>query len=108
MNSVLVSPECVVDAPFHPQLHPLDFAQPIDDLAATISTLIEDHALEARFDANADAFDALSTELDDILDAAFERDELWALTQAHAVLFALYELHVAPAASERCANQFNP
>lgn len=108
MNSVLVSPERVVDAPFHPQPHPFDFAQPIDDLAATIRALIEDHALEARFDASADAFDALSNELDDILDAAFERDEPWALTQAHAVLFALYELHVAPAASERCANQFNP
>ena len=26
----------------------------------------------------------------------------------HATLFALYELRVAPAASKRCVNQFNP
>jgi hypothetical protein len=79
-----------------------------EDLASAIRSMIEGAELELYFDDQPEEFAALRHRVDEVLDAAFGRGEDDALADVHATLFALYELHVAPAASERCANQFNP
>jgi hypothetical protein len=78
------------------------------NVAAAIRTIIEDPTLEMHFDENPGEFDALSKQVDRTVEAAFERHDEQALADVHAILFALYDLHVAPAASLRSHNQFNP
>jgi hypothetical protein len=78
------------------------------NIAATVRTIIEDPSLESYLDQNQAEFDALSSDVQRTLDAAFERGDERALADVHAMLFALYDLFVAPAASVRCHNQFNP
>lgn len=76
--------------------------------AAAIRTIIEDPTLELYFDENPEEFDALSKQVGRTVDAAFEQHDERALADVHAILFTLYDLHVAPAASLRSHNQFNP
>ncbi len=69
--------------------------------------MIENPELDAELDASAPELLAFERDLHDTLEEAFARLDAPALHDIHAALFALYELHVAPAASIRCANQFN-
>ncbi|WP_207557034.1 iron-containing redox enzyme family protein [Paraburkholderia acidicola] len=114
MSSVQTWAEDATESPHRDPSHPFSTAgQRADRPAAGAVTtmlglLIDDRELEARFDACAWEFEAVSQQLDEALDAAFTRGDEEARADVHGVLFALYELHVAPAASERCANQFNP
>ena len=78
------------------------------NLVAAIRTIIEDPTLETYFDENPQEFDALSKQIGRTVDAAFQQGDTRALADVHAILFALYDLHVAPAASLRSHNQFNP
>jgi hypothetical protein len=78
------------------------------NVAAAIRTIVEDPTLEMYFDEYPGEFDALSKQVDRTVDAAFEQHDERALADVHAILFALYDLHVAPAASMRTHNQFNP
>lgn len=79
-----------------------------DDLSSAIRAMLEDSALELHFDVHPQEFAVLLQRADEAIEAAFERGQDEALADVHATLFALYELHVAPAASKRCVNQFNP
>ena len=70
--------------------------------------MLEDSALALHFDVYPQGFAALRQRANEAIEAAFERGQDDAMAGVHATLFALYELHVAPAASKRCVNQFNP
>ena len=110
MFSVRVESEHAIPSPFRDTYSlplSIDLTE-TEDLSSAIRAMIEDPALEQHFDTHPQAFHLLLQRLEKVLDAAFANGEDDALEDVHAALFALYELHVAPAASERCANQFNP
>ncbi|CAM2152408.1 Iron-containing redox enzyme [Pararobbsia alpina] len=109
MNAVIGTPARAPQSPIR------DFSTSIfaananaTTLLASLSAKLEDPYLESRFDQTPWDFETLHSEVGAMLVAAFGRLEEPALQCVHAILFALYELHVAPIGSERCANQFNP
>lgn len=73
---------------------------------AAISMLCDTRELEVLLEENPSWSGQFLAQTRELLNRAFNDDEQ-ALTQVHAALFTLYELHVSDGASTRASNQFN-